>query len=120
VELPLLAVLVPSLGATGAAIAFTCGSWVAAVSLAVAYERRQGQLLPATPRLIRYAVAVGATAPLLLAASGRAWLQGIPLIVAALAAYAVVIRLLDLVQAGEIRRLLEQAFRLALPVRRTS
>lgn len=68
VEVVGIGLLVPWLGAVGAALAFGLGSWAAAVLLGVAYVRSQRVALPPTRIWLRYAPALACCVTLLLVA----------------------------------------------------
>jgi O-antigen/teichoic acid export membrane protein len=104
VELAALVVLVPRFGATGAAIAFVAGSWVAALLLAAAYAGRQRFRLPSAPAAGRYAAACGILIVALAAANVVPAPLGVAAISAGLVVYVPAAVRLGLVRPAEVAR----------------
>jgi O-antigen/teichoic acid export membrane protein len=116
VEIVAIAVLVPRLGASGAAGAFTLGSWTAAVLLAVAYARVQAVVHPLTgPRAgitTRYAASLAGCAAVLTVAQRRPDPAGIALLLVALVIFyllAAAFQVLPAEDVGRVRRLVAGA-----------
>lgn len=104
VELAALVVLVPRFGATGAAIAFAAGSWVAALLLAAAYAGCHRFRLPSAPAAGRYAAACGILIVALAAANVVPAPLGLATISAGLVVYVPAAVRLGLVRPAEVAR----------------
>jgi O-antigen/teichoic acid export membrane protein len=106
VEVVGIGLLVPRLGAVGAALAFGLGSWVAAVLLGVAYLRSQQVVLPPTRIWLRYAPALACCVTLLLVAQqqDRNLLAAAGLILLALAAFVAVASAGNLIPPRDLLR----------------
>jgi competence ComEA-like helix-hairpin-helix protein len=105
VELALIAALVPSFGAEGAATAFTIGAWSGGLFLAVRYFQHQKVSLPAASSLSRYALALSFLSALSLAGAFLSATVALAWLVLAVAAYAGSLLLFRLVTLSELRRL---------------
>jgi competence ComEA-like helix-hairpin-helix protein len=105
VELGLIAALVPSFGAEGAATAFTVGAWLGALFLAVRYFQYQGVSIPAPSSLARYALALTVLSGLSLAGALFDGRRALLAIVFAFVAYAGSLLLLRLITVPELRHL---------------
>jgi O-antigen/teichoic acid export membrane protein len=112
IEIVLLFSLVPRLGATGAALSFTAGSWAGTAILAWTYFRYQHVPFPPVVRVIRYAGALALLAasqiPVLLRPERSSWL----ILILGLLAYAVALLATRLVEPSEILRLASIARRM--------
>jgi O-antigen/teichoic acid export membrane protein/4-amino-4-deoxy-L-arabinose transferase-like glycosyltransferase len=104
VELAALVVLVPRFGATGAAIAFAAGSWVAAFLLAAAYAGHHRIRLPAAPAVARYTAACGILVGALAAANAVPAPFGLVAISAGLVVYVPAAMRFGLVRPAEAAR----------------
>jgi O-antigen/teichoic acid export membrane protein len=112
IEVVLLFGLVPRVGAIGAALSFTAGSWAATAVLAWIYFRHQQVLFPSPWRALRYAGALALLAVSLLPAVLRPERSSWLLVAVGLSAYAVALLATRLMEVGELRRLASIARRM--------
>lgn len=103
-EVVAAAILIPNLGAAGAALAFVAGTWSAAALLGFIYTRHQRTTLVRSQDLLRYGLALACSLPTLLVADDLDRFLGIVFIAFSMALYAAALLLLRLVGIDEIRR----------------
>lgn len=105
VECAGLAILVPRIGAIGAAAAFATGAWSGAAVLAVSYSRHQRARFLSASDVRRHLVALVAIVPAGALAARRPSLTGLAFVLAGILAYGVALRITGLLSLGEVRRL---------------
>ncbi len=104
VEAVALAVLVPRLGITGAALAFTIGTWAGALALARIYARAHRPLWVGRGTVARYLLALLPLTALLLVAARLSGLAAPAMIAAGLACYAAAVLRLRLLREQDLQR----------------